>query len=167
MKKSKVHILIVLILITSGFSAFFTYSKYFSSVKYESGGKVAIPIISNKDDELLFTIKPGEIHEYEFGVSNQIDDITSEVTMKYRLKLEALNNLPLEYELYTFDNNILGDSNILDSNNATQKFDMPIQKTEIINKYKLIIKWKEDEKNYLYSKETEYIKIETIAEQVD
>lgn len=166
-KKSKIHLLILVTLITTMFSTFIAFSKYISSANGNSSGEVAFPILNYKDSEILMDALPGNTIEYVFGVSNKDENKTSEVTMKYRISIETLENLPFEFELYTFDNDECGDANLLEDENISKELDIPIQDSEIVQKYKLFIKWNKKDNNYLYSKETEYIKVETIAEQVD
>ena len=139
----------------------------------------AIPVISLASNTLNvdLEINPTDKEQnYIFQVSNYnkqkdddgiISDVVSEVRMQYKLQVKALDILPIEFELYNYDNEnnkVLGE-NLL-NNNITENILMDFgEKTT--QTYELKIKWKNNKDNYLYSKEIDCVQLVLNSEQVD
>ncbi len=176
-KKNK--ILLLAVIITTIIVATFAFSKYQSTMASKSNASPAIPVISLTSNILNVDLEVNPIEEqnYIFKVSNYDDmknnktDTTvenkSEVTMQYTLQLKNLDILPLEFELYEYDEekSEISGENLL-ANNITEKIIMD-SKEKNTKTYMLKIKWEENKENYLYSKEIDRVQLILNSEQVD
>lgn len=142
-----------------------SYAKYQEKITAEDTAEVAVPIIKLIDDEVIqIKISPqNKETSYKFKVTNTEGEKTSEVTMRYYLQIKSLENLPLNYELYKYENGQVGNTNLL-KENQTEYIEMKMQSTE--DEYLLKINWGEDN-NYKYSKVLDYIQIKLHSEQID
>lgn len=174
MKKRNIKIsldkLIFLCIITTIIVAVISLSRYRTSIAGHSNAKVAIPVINLATEEetiLDVSIVPGEEKEYIFSVENNKEEQKSEVTMEYTLQIKGLSNLPFEFELYTYENGVKGEKNLLaTSGNTTGKYEIDFNQN-IKHTYKLLIKWRDEEISYKYSKVADYVQIVLNSNQVD
>lgn len=167
MKKVSLKILIFLCIITSIIVAGFTQSKYIEEHKGSSSSQVAGTVLNLSSNTISLKMNPVNNEQtYIFSVSNNDNDKRAEVAMEYTLQINTAKNLPLDFELYTFDENILGTQNLLNSSNITEKIRIDYD-TNIEQTYQLKIKWRENETNYKYSQETDYIQIVMNGTQID
>lgn len=169
-KKLRTDRLIFLFIITTIIVTILTLAKYKSTIATEESSiKVAFPAIDLLSDEILdVDINPTtEDKELIFAVTNTEEEKRTEVAMNYTVKIESLSNLPLEFELYTYDNNTKGTENLLQGNgNITDdiNFNFNEDKTDT---YMLIIKWKEGQTDYRYSHTIDYVRIVVNGVQAD
>lgn len=165
---NKNKLLVVSVVITSIIVMTITFSKYKSKSKIVDSASVARPVMSLSNDVLNISINPQDNEKsYIFEVSNYDSKNKLEVTMQYRIEVNTSNNLPLNFELYKYDENTkdkVGE-NLLITNTTENEIMSYEQKTT--NKYILKIKWDENEKNYLYSKEIDYIELTLNSKQID
>lgn len=168
----KNKLLLFAVIITTIIVATFAISKYQSTLASKSGTMTAIPVISLTSNTLNVNLEIDPIskeQDYIFQVSNYNDDLEniSEVTMQYNLQIKTLNILPLEFELYNYDeenNEMIGED--LLTNSKSDNITIGFGEKEI-RTYILKIKWKDDDKNYLYSKEIDCLQLVLNSEQVD
>ena len=146
-------------------SATLSISGYKTVSSSTDNAREAIPVINISSNLLNIAIEINplkEIPDYVFEVSNYDEQKESEVSMEYNLQIKTSNSLPLEFEIYNYyDDN---KTNLL-VNNSTNKIKMDVGQEN--NKYGLKIKWKENQKNYLYSQEIDYIQLILNSEQID
>lgn len=158
--------LFLAVLITSIIISTLTLSKYKTTLASKDKARVATPVISLSSSSLNVGIEINsniEIPDYVFEVSNYDEQKESEVTMDYVLRVKTSNSLPLEFELYNYEDET--QANLL-TGNSTSKIRMDAnQKTN--QKYGLKIKWNKNQKDYLYSNEIDYIQLVLNSEQVD
>lgn len=168
--KLSIQKLIFFCIVTTIIVTALTLSKYESSVASSDNTKVATAImnLSSEMSVIPVSVSPLEKEkEYIFKVSNIEEEKSSEVSMEYTLKIENLGNLPLDFELYTYDEEKIGNSNLLVGNgNITDKIEMKLN-DEGIHTYKLKIKWREGENSYLYSQTIDYVRLVLKATQID
>ncbi len=175
----KNKILLIAVIITTIIVATFALSKYQSTIASQTNTSPAIPVISLASNTLNvdLEINPADKEQkYIFQVSNYnkqkdddviISNVVSEVRMQYKLQVKALDILPIEFELYNYDNenNKVFGENLL-NNNITENILMDFgEKTT--QTYELKIKWKNNKDNYLYSKEIDCVQLVLNSEQVD
>ena len=169
-KKLRTDRLIFLFIITTIIVTILTLAKYKSTIATEESSiKVAFPAIDLLSDEILdVDINPTtEDKEFIFAVTNTEEEKRTEVAMNYTVKIESLSNLPLEFELYTYDNNTKGTENLLQGNgNITDdiNFNFNEDKTDT---YMLIIKWKDGQTDYRFSHTIDYVRVVVNGVQVD
>lgn len=169
-KKLRTDRLIFLFIITTIIVTVLTLAKYKSTVATEeSSAKVAFPAIDLLSDEVLdVDINPTtEEKEFIFSVTNTEEEKRTEVTIKYTIQIQTLSNLPLEFELYTYENEIKGTKNLLDGNgNITDYINFDFDEDKI-DKYMLIIKWKDGQTDYRFSHTIDYVRVVVNGVQVD
>jgi hypothetical protein len=171
-KRVTIGKLIFLTLITTIIISIITLSKYRTTVTGSDNTKIAVPFIYLNTSEIL-EIKMNPIEnkkEYEFSVSNNESGVDSDVSMEYTIQIQTMNNLPLDFELYTYDNNIMGTENLFEKNGAITKNKIKMdlnENQEITHSYKLIIKWRENNTSYKFSQVEDYIKIVVDSNQID
>lgn len=169
-KKLSSRKIVLLFILTTIVIVLQTISKFRSSVATNSTAKVAYPAIDLTSNQILETsINPDSTEkEFVFSVKNSNDENKTQVTMQYNIQIETLSNLPLEFELYTYNNETKGETNLLKENgNITDNFIFNDFVNDELNKYKLIIKWKEKETDYRYSNTIDYVRIKVNSEQVN
>lgn len=157
--------LFLVVLITIIISTTLSVSSYKTESLSKDKARVAIPVITLSSNLLNIAIEINplkEIPDYFFEVSNYDEQKETEVSMEYNLQIKTSNSLPLEFEIYNYyDTN---KTNLL-VNNSTNKIKMNVGQKN--NKYGLKIRWKENQKNYLYSQEIDYIQLVLNSEQID
>jgi hypothetical protein len=171
-RKLSVGKIIFFTLITTIIISIITLSKYKSEVKGSDSATVATPCIYLDSSKVLeISLNPtAEAKEYVFSVSNSKDNSSSEVSMAYKIQIETMNNLPLDFELYTYDNGVVGTDNLFENNGSITKdavkFEVSDNQT-VTNTYKLIIKWRENNTSYKFNQVEDYIKIVVNSTQID
>lgn len=168
-KKLKITLdkLVFLCIVTTIIVATISLSKFKTIIATSSNAKVAVPIIDLSSTSLKVSITPLEEKTYTFSVTNNKDGRKSETAMEYTLQIKSLSNLPLEFELYTYDNSEKGENNLLSgSGKITDKIQMNIEEN-VLHTYQLKIKWKTDELDYRYSQVADYIQIVLNSNQID
>ena len=122
--------------------------------------------MNSENSELTLNINPIQNENvYMFMVDNTEEDKKSEVSMEYILKVLSFNNLPLEFELYKAED-VDESTNLLEGNGNTTEPDI-LNWDEEAHNYKLKIKWKNDEKSYLYAQTIDYVQIVLESEQAN
>ena len=101
-KEKKVRILIILILLSV--SVGMTYSLYFSSGELATTNQNIAKFVFNADEvstiEVLLDLVPGESQDYLFSVSNNENEVISDVTIEYQIIIKTYHFIPLEINLY-------------------------------------------------------------------
>ena len=168
MKKRKIililiFIIIILVLIISLATSYARYEQKYTAT---NTAQVAVPIIKLLDTEAItLRINPNEKEKnYTFKVSNVDEDKKSEVSMQYTIQIKTLDNLPLEFELYKYENGQIGTTNLL-TNNITPNIPMKLGSAE--HEYQLKIKWQDNSNDYKYAKIVDYVQINLKSEQMD
>lgn len=158
-------ILVLLCIITTIMIISVSISKYKNVIESISSGQVAVPIIKLDENTLDIKLSPTDTEKtYIFKVSNKDGEKKSEVSMQYTLEIKNSNNLPLEFELYNYQNDTVEGENLL-TNNKTQV--IPLKLNDEEKTYQLNIKWKQDTKNYQYARTIDYVQIVLNSSQVD
>lgn len=166
-RKNHASRLIQVLLCTTIIVACITLSKYKSSMASKTTAQIAkATLTSNIDEIVLNDMEPGNVKEYYFEVGSTEE---RDVAMLYTVKLETGSYLPLSFELRRVQTEtgegtqeVLGE-NLLTNGNSTSEIDMPME--DKTHKYKLIVKWDEQDKNYEYSTEIDYVDIVIYAYQ--
>ena len=169
-KKLNSRKIVVLFIVTTIIIVFQTISKFKSSVATNSTARVAYPAIDLTSSQILETsINPNSAEkEFVFSVKNSNGVNKTQVTMKYNIQIETLSNLPLEFELYTYDNEKMGTTNLLNGNGKkTNEFILSDFDNDEKNTYKLKIKWKDGATDYRYNNTIDYVRIRVNSEQVN
>lgn len=168
MKKSRtrlflIFLIAILILIISLATS---YARYEQKYITTNTAQIAVPIIKLLDTKAInLKINPSEKEKnYTFKVSNVDEDKKSEVSMQYTIQIKTLDNLPLEFELYKYENGQIGTTNLL-TNNITQNIPMKLGSAE--HEYQLKIKWQDNSNDYKYAKVVDYVQINLKSEQMD
>lgn len=162
--------LFVAVIITSMMIIIMAISKYKTTKALkDTDTKIATPIVTFTLKELEIQLDPTHKEKtYEFEVSNYNEQTESEVSMNYNIEIETAGNLPITFELYDYDENgNQNTSNLLAINgNMTQDKKLEVgSKTK--DKYILKMIWNENETNYLYSKEIDFVNVKLNSEQID
>lgn len=170
-KKNKKSLIIRLIiffilinLILLGIAGFGN-ARYLSTFTGKGEAQTANQVVSILSDKniLKMTVSPMQDSEYIFGVSNYNEDKRTQTDYTYSIKIDTMENLPLDYELYTYNNNIKGTQNLLE-NNQTPEINMGYS-ADAVHNYILVCKWKDDYKDYRYSKTLDYVEVVVTAIQ--
>ena len=160
-----IDILLLLCIITSIILVSVSISKYKNVMSVSDSVQVAVPIINLEENVLDVRINPTDTEkDYVFKVSNKEEDKKSEVSMQYTIQIKTLDNLPLEFELYKYENGQIGTTNLL-TNNITQNIPMKLGSAE--HEYQLKIKWQDNSNDYKYAKVVDYVQINLKSEQMD
>lgn len=166
---TKNRILMLIVIVSTIIVTTVSISKYRSTVASSDTARTAVPIITVNAEPLNININPvNNEQRYIFEVANFNESKESEVSMEYSIKINNSRNLPLTFELYNYDeatNAEIG-NNLLSQDNITGTVSMLVGGKQS-NKYILKIKWKEEKKDYLYSKEIDYIQIGINSRQMN
>ena len=106
-KKSRIDKLLIAAVITTIIVTILSLSRYNATTAGNSNTKVAIPVITFEEKTAIFDITASpsmSTKEYIFYVSNSSESLKTDVTMEYTIEVYSLGNLPLEFELYTYEN---------------------------------------------------------------
>ena len=174
---------ILLILITSVilvFSFGITYSFFTSNTALNSTDQNIARFIFNTEslNELqipLIDLKPGTEEEYNFSISNNYLEHTSEVSIKYQLTIKTYHLVPLNIELYkivdeeetliitcdeTYTRNAEGE---LVCNTDDQ---IMLHSESKLDNYKLKIVFPSEYNSSVYADLVDYINMEIRSEQI-
>ena len=93
--------------ITLVFGSGITYSVFHSNVSAIGNQEIAQFIFqteqTNRLELPLVDLKPGDINNFEFAVSNTKASDTSHVTIEYQIIIETYHFMPLNIELYNLE----------------------------------------------------------------
>lgn len=175
-RKKSILILILLLLAIITSYIFITYSKYATEQTNSDIAYVAQFVFTETMSEnlnvKLENMKPGDIQNYHFTVSNTRNTKISDVGMNYEITLQSSSNLPLTIYLYKNDDNTTN----LFSETAESTVQQKVLKTqkqsfiageEKTDTYTLKIEWQntEENKNEKYVDEIDYMDISIDAVQ--
>lgn len=170
-KKLRTDRLIFLFIITTIIVTILTLAKYKSTIATEESSiKVAFPAIDLLSDEVLdVDINPTTREkEFIFAVANTEGEKRTQVSMKYTIQINTLSNLPLEFELYTYEDSVKGEHDLLNGNGSiTDYIEFDSLDSDLQDMYMLIIKWKEGQTDYRYNHTIDYVQIVINGVQVD
>lgn len=146
-------------------------ARYQSALAGKTGVNIASPVVelNTMEDDLIYMNPYDYINQdYFFEVTNKDEnDFESEVTMKYKLEILGIVNLPIELSVYKYNENTsLYDIevDIVDNESVSE---YTLEQGQIADKYKLHLEWIEDIDDYRYSKTIDYIRVKADASQVD
>ena len=147
-----------------------TYSYFVSNANMTSTNQHIAKFIFNSDslDHLeipLNGLKPGDVKEYEFEVSNNTDHVISDVNINYTLSLLTPHYMPLNIELYKDDTLLMTCDESYERNNQnelvceteTQELDYH---EEVNDSYKLRITFDSNYNSLEYANLIDYLNIE-------
>ena len=144
------------------------YSQYKKNYSGKGVGEVA-RIRTDRSQSLKIDttdLYPGFTSRYYFGIKNS-KDITSEVGIKYSIKINSTNNIPLKYSIKCLDKTD-GTCLTKDNINVNEVVDAGIMNLkDTTHSYELSISWPETYNDVSYMNELEVIKIDIVAEQID
>ena len=143
------------------------FSKYITRVDGTASIIVAHPKLALYDsNNILYCAVPTCDDEIIFSVDNSESyGIMSQVALKYNIQVESCNNLPLEFELYKYENSERVGENLFYGTGSTTK-DFLIEHTvDTSHCYCLVVKW--TDRDYKYSNTLDYIRITVNAAQTD
>ena len=85
-----------------------TYSLFVSDSKLIANQKVAKFVFDAKKTDLIElpinNLNPGDVVDYNFQVSNNLDNKKSEVTINYQMIIKTYHFMPLKLELFKLEN---------------------------------------------------------------
>jgi len=156
-----------------------TYSIFYSNAVINSNDQEIAKFVFNSEllDSLslpLIDLKPGDIKEYNFDVSNSNNNNTSDVTIEYQLTLKTYHLIPLTIELYKVNNDqneiimncdesyTRNDQNELICNTNTQTMNYSVSTKD---SYKLKITFDSSYNASEYSNLVDYINVEIKSAQ--
>ena len=105
MKCKKIILIIILILIVIISGSQITYALLTSNKNINSTNQKIAKFIfnTNKSDSIsisLEDLKPGDEKEYSFEVTNNKNNITSDVNINYQITIKTLHFIPININLY-------------------------------------------------------------------
>lgn len=169
--KRKIYITLFLVILILFFSGI-TYSLFNSNVVLNSNNKGLASFVFNTENLDSITLnlndlKPGDILEYEFSVTNNELEKISDVTIEYQLKIKTYHFIPLNIELYKVNetNDFVGkcDEKTRDSKNQVV-CDMPVEQMDknsnTKDTYKIKIEFPLEYNDINYSNLVDFIDIE-------
>ena len=111
------------------------------------------------------------IHNYRFKIQNFDTNDTNKIAqtaMEYTIQVKSGSLLPLNFELREIIDGTVQDVNLLGDNtgNITDLITFSAGNATT-HEYMLIINWDENEKNYKYSGEVDYVQIVVNGNQVE
>lgn len=144
------------------------YAEYRKELSGEGTGTVA-RIRTDRAQTLKIDasdLYPGSTSNYYFGIKNS-KNLTSEVSIKYSIKINSTNNIPLKYSIKCLDKT---DGSCLTKDNIgiNEVIDAGVMNLkDTTHSYELSISWPEEYNDVSYMSELEVIKIDIVAEQID
>lgn len=168
-KKINLKFAILLLIITTIIASILSVSKFRLTINKNSNTTIAIPILGSQTINLEKQVYPDMTPiEYDLIVENSnLNGKKSEVNLSYTIEVQNMGVIPLKIAIYKSVNNQPTGENLL-TDGITTPEKMLIWQSN--HKYKLIISWddtNEDYNSYKYSGETNYLKIDINAVQVD
>lgn len=170
-KKSKIFIGIYILLFIF-FGMGMTYSVFHSNVNMNNSNQNIAKFIFdskgfNKLEFPLVNLTPSDKLEYNFSVANNNEELSSDVTIEYKLSIETYHFAPLLIKLYDLNNNIIIDcnensfsrnnDNKLICNSDIMTLSHNEKKTD---NYKLVVEYEKGYDDVLYSDLVDYINVE-------
>lgn len=172
-KINKVVIIVQVLIITTIIAVCLTLSKYKTSVASDVTTVVALNEFSTTitDIELEKLGPESPSSNYRFKIQNFDTEDTNKIAqtaIEYVIQVKSGSLLPLKFELREIIDGTVQDTNLLSENTGnitdTITFSAGNAKT---HEYMLIINWDENEKNYKYSGEIDYIQILVNGKQIE
>lgn len=165
MKKRKLSlILFFFVILLFIFTFNITPSRYMGKIDSEADDIIAIPILNLTNSTLEETINgiyPGSITETDFFVSNYDDVNKNEVLMKYYIKVQTNNEIPVKISL-TDENEA---EVTLNEEGQSEERDLPYD-TQMQTKYHIKIEWDKKDNSYEYANKSLKLTLEVVATQV-
>lgn len=146
-----------------------TYARYSTEVTGSASARTAAVALDSSLDltDKLEGMQPGENKEISFTVSNQKDEVTSEVAQGYTITLLTTGNLPLTFEIVAVSSNN-GQNYGLTQEEGKYIWSGGILpagiKTE--HTYKLSVIWPENENDPKYMSEIDAVSLRIDAQQI-
>lgn len=171
MKKKIILGLIFLIVLVCGTGI--TYSLFSSDVTLVTNQKIASFIFQAEKTDVIEVpisdMKPGDNVGYQFQITNNLEEKTSEVTINYQLIIKTYHFMPLEIKLYKVTSD--GDELVLncdetysrDSNNqliCNSLEQVMSHEEDILDEYKLNISFPDSYNSEVYADLVDFIDIE-------
>lgn len=171
--KKKIFIILTILAFVL-FGSGITYSVFTSKIDGVTTDQKLAKFVFNAEslDHLelsLVDLKPSDVEEYSFSVTNSKDSISSDVTLDYQLTLTTLHIMPLTIELYkTVDNNptlimtcdesyTRNTANELVCNSTTQEL---VYSTSSVDDYTIKVTFPNTYKDSTYANLIDYIDVE-------
>lgn len=173
--KKKYKILMIILILVAGTSFYsVAYSFFHSNVDMNSTGIGIAKFVFNTDnlDEFqlaLTDLKPGDVKDYDFSVSNNILDKKSDVTIQYQMIIKTYHLIPVNINLYRVIG--LNEELIMSCDESYERNEQnelvcasPIQEityseTEF-DAYKLKIEFPSEYDDSIYSELVDYLNVE-------
>lgn len=170
----KIKILKILaIIVLAVFGLGITYSIFSSDTLGSTNQKIAKFIFNAEELDILSLpitdLKPGYTNDFDFSVSNSLDEKTSDVTIEYQITIKTFHLVPLNIELYKIydeEENLLincdesysrNDNNELVCNLQIEELDYSKEEKD---NYKLKISFPEEYNDITYSNLVDFIDLE-------
>lgn len=150
-----IFVFLVCIIISTIFTFNLSNSRYIEQIKAEES-VLAIPILTlsnNKASYLIENMKPGDVKEYTFQVSNVDGNQTNEILLSYYLKANIQADSPINIELYEILANDTEEKKSI-VNNVSEEFQMGVVNKEadkVTKTYKLKVIWDIAKNSYEYA----------------
>lgn len=170
MKRRLLIILVILVIFV--LSSGITYSAFTSRTYGNVDQNIAKFIFETKlidHIELpLVDIAPGQVEEYQFAVTNNLNKKISDVLLNYQIILKTYHLMPLKIELYKLDNGeeliMTCDENYTRDENKQLLCNSPVQemgysREETVN-YKLKVIFPEEYNDEIYANLVDYVDVE-------
>ncbi len=149
-----------------------TYARYSTEVTGGASAQTAAVALDSSLDlaSSLEGIKPGSTSEIKFEVSNQKDEVVSEVAQEYTVTLLTTGNLPLEFTLASAPGTAgSGESYVVKKEGGNYIWSgglFPAGKAET-HKYTLTVSWPKDANDAKLMNEIDAISLRIDAHQVE
>ncbi len=173
-KQKSANKIILATIATTIIAVTLSFARYQSTLAGSDTAVVATPVITLSEGVAInLSISPNTDNEYVFEVSNIDEDLTiSQVSMEYTLQILTNSNLPLQFELYKCTQNgsnydITGSNLFSGNGTTTSEIELDVDTEKISHLYKLIVSWDENDLDYRYSEEIDYIQVILSSKQVD
>ena len=165
-------ILSILIVLIVGIGVTYSFFNSGTTMNSENQGIAKFVFNAEKMDQIeipLVDLKPGDIKEYLFSISNEDSEITSNVSVQYQMAIKTYHFIPIVIELYQnideVDTLILNCDETYSRNNQnelvcnTEIFEMDYSNS-ILDNYKLKLSFPSEYNDEIYSNLVDYINIE-------
>lgn len=170
--KKKIYIIAFLSILIMFFSGI-TYSLFHSNTSLNSSNQGLANFVFNAEnlDSItlnLADLKPGAVLEYEFSIANNELEKVSDVTIEYQLKIKTYHFIPLNIELYKFNEkyNYVGncDEKYTRDSNKQLVCNMPVEQLtrnkNTKDTYKVVISFPAEYNDIEYANLVDFIDIE-------
>lgn len=170
--KRKIYIVLLLVVFVMFFSGI-TYSLFHSSTSLNSNNQGLANFVFNAEDLDSITLnmadlKPGAVLEYEFSVKNNESQKVSDVTIEYQLKIKTYHFIPLNIELYKFNEkyDYIGKCDEKYTRDSKNQLvcNMPVEQMDknknTTDKYKIVVSFPSEYNDIKYANLVDFIDIE-------